>query len=478
MNNNSSSPTREERYEETMNPFSEYLPDIWPSNSDAYLTLLATKMRAAGLTEEKALLGIQAGNPFEIDAAHVAGIVHAVFAAPADRADGATLTKAQSKALAQREFFSRRYELRNNMVIGVTEYRERKRLHTNWRPVDEIVINSMAVSAQEEGIDMWDRDVKRFLKSNRVCPYNPFDEFIASLPKWDKHPRIDKLFRRIPVDDEQWYALAHKWFLGMVALWMHANRRKGNELMLILVGEQGTGKSTFARSLLPKELETLYTENFSLSDRRKALLMLTRYGLINFDEADRLTESQQPTLKNMLQLPMVDEFKPYASRSTQQERYASLMGTSNSMGVIADLTGSRRYLCAKVTGRIDTRKAINYGQLYAEAVWEIRHGRPYWLNSDEETALMQRNSRFVRMPAEAETFDTLFGIATPDMEGARWMYASEINKRLHPTLHKPMTHGELCRFKDFMMGLNAVTRRAEGGIQYLVREKDAKCKQP
>ena len=50
MNNNSSSPTREERYKETMNPFSEYLPDIWPSNSDAYLTLLATKMRAAGLT--------------------------------------------------------------------------------------------------------------------------------------------------------------------------------------------------------------------------------------------------------------------------------------------------------------------------------------------------------------------------------------------------------------------------------------------
>lgn len=470
MTNDGTNNSREARYKDVRNPFAEFLPDIWPSNSDAYFALLASKMRAAGLPEEQALRRILRDNAFEVDDDHLSAIVHNTFEAPADSAEPA-LTKAQSRALAQREFFDRRYALRYNVLLGVTEYRERKRFHPTWRPVDEMVINSMAVNAQEEGIEMWDRDVKRFMKSDRVCPFNPFDDFIDALPKWDHRPRIDKFFRRVPVDDERWYALAHKWFLGMVALWMQKNRRKGNELMLLLVGEQGTGKSTFARMLLPKQLQTYYTENFSLTDRRKALLMLTRYGLINFDEADRLTDHQQPILKNMLQLPMVDEFKPYASHSTRQVRYASLMGTSNSMGVIADLTGSRRYLCAKVTGTINMKAAVNYDQLYAEAVWEIDHGEPYWLNSKEEAALMERNSRFVRMPSEAETFDTLFEIATEEMEGARWMYASEINQCLHPTQHKPMTRGEANRFKDFMNSLHAMTKRASGGYKYLVRER-------
>ena len=463
-----SNPSREVRYKRIMNPFEEFLPDIWPSNSDAYFTLLVSTMRSAGLTEEQALGRLLAGNAFEVDDDHLAVLVRDVYAAPTDRP---ALTKEQGRALAQREFFDRRYTLRYNTVLDVTEYRERKRLHTGWLPVDEIAINSMAVNAQEEGIEMWDRDVKRFMKSNRVCPFNPFDDFLDSLPKWDHRPRIDKLFRRIPVDDELWYPLAHKWFLGMVALWMQKNRRKGNELMLLLVGEQGTGKSTFARQLLPLQLQPYYTENFSLIDRRKALLMLTRYGLINFDEADRITDPQQPILKNMLQLPMVDEYKPFASHSSRQGRYASLMGTSNSMAVIADLTGSRRYLCAKVTGPIDTKTYIHYNQLYAEAVWEIEHGISYWLDSKEEAALMERNRRFVRMPAEAETFDSLFEVAIPGMEGAEWLYATEINQRLHPTQHKPMTRSEACRFKEFMMGLHAETKRANGGLKYLVREK-------
>lgn len=470
MTDKDSNYSREVRYKQVMNPFSEFLPDTWPSNSDDYFTLLASKMREAGVTEENALIRITADNTFEVDNDHLTALIHHVYSASADEAKP-TLTKEQRKALTQREFFTRRYDLRYNMVIGVTEYRERKRLHTAWRPVNDMVINSMAVNAQEEGVEMWDRDVKRYLKSDRVYPYHPFDEFINGLPEWDKHPRIDKFFRRIPVDDEEWYPLAHKWFLGMVALWMQKNSRNGNELMLILVGKQGKHKSTFARMVLPKKLNPYYAEHFSLSDRRKALLMLTRYGLINFDEFDTLTDLQQPILKNMLQLPIVDEYKPYASRSTQQERYASLMGTSNKMGVIADLTGSRRYLCALVTDVIDTKEYNEYDQLYAEAVWEINQGHSYWLDSDEEAALQERNLRFVRMPADAETFDTMFEVAKPDDEGAQWMYASEINQYLHPTQHKPMSKSEANRFKAYMDSLHAEHKRSNAGYKYLVRPK-------
>ena len=461
---------QEERYHRFLLPFEDYLPGIRPSNSDAYLTLLASRMRSSGCTEENTLFLITNGMTLEVDAEHLQELVHQVYLLSSDGEQPA-LTSLQLKAQAQQAFFDRRYHLRHNTVLGITEYRERDRLRTRWLPADDTAVNSIVLNAREEGIDLWDKDVRRYLKSNRVCPVNPFADFIHSLPRWDRYPRIDTFFRRVPTDDEQWYGMAHTWFLGMVAQWMQLNSRKGNETMLVLIGGQGIGKSTFARSILPREMETYFMENFSLTDRRKANLALTRYGLINFDEMDRLTEHQQPVLKNMLQLPTVDEYKPYASASTSMQRYASFAGSSNVMSVIKDLTGSRRYLCANVTGDIKMKKDINYPQLYAEAVAEIRRGTRYWLNDEEEKALTERNLRFVCMPPEVQRVDTVFDVVPLGTKGARWYYATEINQRLHPTVNKPMTTAELRHLSSFLKSQNAVWRRGNAGIQYYLLEK-------
>ena len=201
--------------------------------------------------------------------------------------------------------------------------------------------------------------------------------------------------------------------------------------------------------------------------------MMTRYGLINFDEVNRPTDRQQPVLKNMLQLPTIDEYKPYASTSAQMQRYASLIATSNNADVISDLTGSRRYICTLVTGKIKLPKQINYPQLYAEAVHEINDGRRYWLDEHDEKALTDRNIAFVRLPADAEAFDLLFTPARPDDEDAEWLYASQINERLHPTIHKPMTHKELCDFRALMVARNVQAKRAAGGMVYLVKKRPA-----
>lgn len=461
--------SREERYKQTLSPFDQYLPGIRPSNSNNYLLRLAFAMKEKEVEETQCVSTIVEGSPFILETSDIQPLVH--FAYTCDVPE-LPMTDKQMQMVAQLEFMNRRYVFRYNKVLGVAEYLERKALNTRFQPVDECAINSIAINAMEEGITMWDRDVKRYLKSDRVCPYDPFDTFISGLPKWDRKPRIDTFFRRIPVDDEQWYGLAHTWFLGMVALWMQKNRRKGNESMLVLVGEQGTGKSTFCRSLMPPELTPYYKEDFYLNDHRKALLMLCRYGLINFDEMNRITERQQPLLKNMLQLPVVDEFKPYASTSVQQRRCASLVGTSNNMDVIADLTGSRRYICARVTGPIkELPKRFSYAQLYAEAVAEINAGHRYWLTEKEEAALTERNLRFVRLPVEAEEFDTLFAPAQPGEEGAQWLYASEIHKVLHPTLGKPMSHQQLCDFSALMNSRHVKSKRGNGGNRYLVKKK-------
>ena len=56
---------------------------------------------------------------------------------------------------------------------------------------------------------------------------------------------------------------------------------------------------------------------------------------------------------------------------------------------------------------------------------------------------------------------------------AEWLYASQINERLHPTIHKPMTHKELCDFRALMVARNVQAKRAAGGMVYLVKKRPA-----
>lgn len=463
--------TNEEKYHALQSPFEKYLPGLRPNDTDEYLTRLLAAMRRDGLTEQEAVFQIMSQSLLKHDEARLTQLAHDVFQAGDDEAVPQP-SKPTANVAAQSAFMRRRYAFRFNEVTGVTEYVKHGKYELDFRPVTERVRNSITLDAHEEGIDMWDRDVKRYLTSDRVVTYNPFDEFFDSLPAWDKRSRIDKFFRRVPTDDEAWYDLAHTWFLGMVALWKGVNRRRGNESILILVGPQGVGKSTFCRSIMPPVLASYFMENFALADRRKALLMLTRYGLINFDEINRLTERQQPVLKNMLQLPTIDEMRPYASTSKQERRYASFIGTSNNMDVITDLTGSRRYVCANITGTIDTRRPVNYAQLYAEAVSELNRGRRYWLNEEDEIALIERNTRFTRIPPVAERFDALFVPGTEGDAAAKWLYATQIYSLLYPTIHTELTRKETIDFSAIMHMRGIPSKRGNGGMQYLVKTRE------
>ena len=428
-------------------------------------------MKKKGLTAEQAVGRILEDSLAEINESRLRKLASSVYSQADNTSSPTNLSKTSVGMAELNEFMGRRYLFRRNSITGLAEYIERGKYKLDFRPVTSEVINSITLNAREEGIDVWNKDVERFLHSNRVCPYNPFDVFLEGLPQWDKRRRIDKHFRRIPSADEEWYALAHTWFLGMVALWMGRNRNKGNESILILVGPQGIGKSTFFRSLLPPQLVPYFTENFSLGDRRKALLMLTRYGLINFDEINRITVRQQPVLKNMLQLPVVDEFKPYASTSRLERRYASFAGTSNDEAVVDDLTGSRRYICTVCNGKIDMRRPVNYPQLYAEAVWEINNGIRYWLDEKEEQALMERNMQFVRMPPVAERFDALFQPVSSARKEGVWLYATQIYQQMYPHIHKEMTKKQAYDLSTILQNRGIERKRAAGGMKYYVKER-------
>ena len=43
------------------------------------------------------------------------------------------------------------------------------------------------MDALQEGIRVWDRDVNRYLSSNRVPLYNPVEDYLCNLGRWDEN---------------------------------------------------------------------------------------------------------------------------------------------------------------------------------------------------------------------------------------------------------------------------------------------------
>lgn len=96
------------------------------------------------------------------------------------------LSAEQELELRTEEFMQRRYEFRYNTMTTVTEYRERNTFCFCFRPVTNRTRNSIAMNARLEGLNLWDRDVARYLDSDRIPVFNPIEDFLFGVDiRWD-----------------------------------------------------------------------------------------------------------------------------------------------------------------------------------------------------------------------------------------------------------------------------------------------------
>lgn len=236
--------------------------------------------------------------------------VHNVYAVEKRFGSNPCISLKQTMAVRTDEFMGRRYEFRYNILAGVVEYRERKTFCFDFRPVTDRVLNTIAVNAISEGLELWDRDVKRWINSERVPVYSPVTDFLYGLPRWDGKDRIRALARYVPCDNSHWPDFFHRWFLAMVAHWKGNDKQYANSVSPLLIGSQGCGKSTYCRNILPPDLRAYYTDSIDFSRKRDAELYLNRFMLINIDEFDQVSVNHQGFLKHILQKPVLNVRKP------------------------------------------------------------------------------------------------------------------------------------------------------------------------
>jgi len=372
--------------------------------------------------------------------------------------------KAKSCSLMQEvtAFLTSRYRFRFNVLTEETEVADAANItnivnnipdtHLRYAKVDERWMNSLSMEAIETGIDCWDRDIQRFVRSRRISEYHPFTAYFEQLPEWDGKDRVSALARRVS-DDPVWVNGFHRWMLGLSAQWMQFRpdiNRANSVAPLLVSSRQGLGKSTFCRLLMPDALKAYYTESYDLGSPASAEAKLAVCGLINLDEFDKLSASKMPLLKNLMQASALNIRKAYKRSASALPRIASFIGTSNREDLLVDRTGSRRFLCVSLEHAIDCVTPVEHEQLYAQLKAELLSGERSWFNKEEEQAIQQHNALFYKHIPEEEVFRLCFRFATEADHPQEVLILSatqlfERMKSAHPSVMRGMTAYSLSR---------------------------------
>ena len=312
--------------------------------------------------------------------------------------NGEPVKPSKEGMLAVEVFLNENYLFRRNILNGKVEFTTLKdgNQASDFRPLTQEAMNSIVLRARREEICDGNpkTDIMDYIHSEEVPVYNPVEDFLNGLPAWDGQNHVANLFGRLPGVSSEHLSFLSIWLRSAVAHWLQMDTLHGNECVPTLIGSQGCGKTTFLRRLLPQHLRQYYLDHLNLSNKFDKEMALTNNLLVNLDELEAIRPSQHAALKQTLSKSKVNGRPIYGCAQEDRLRFASFVATTNNPHPLSDATGSRRYICIQIPqGQyINNVGEIDYEQLYAQVLYEVREQKaPYWFNNEEVARIQELN---------------------------------------------------------------------------------------
>ena len=214
---------------------------------------------------------------------------------------------------------------------------------------------------------------------------------------WDGKHRLDTLFIDcLGVDDDpSGYARAvtRKWLAGAVKRVYEPGCKF--ELVPMLAGEQGIGKSSLIRRLASP---AFFNDSLAgMSDKDDRISLLGNW-ILELSELEALKKSTIAQIKAFIS-SQEDKFRePYGKSATMHPRKAVFIGTTNEAEFLKDPTGNRRFFplfCHKDKIKLDPndRQALTDDyilQVLAEAKEAYKHGERVYVSEKEDPAIYKQ----------------------------------------------------------------------------------------
>lgn len=237
---------------------------------------------------------------------------------------------------------------------------------------DSDTIGAMSYLTRTFGSD-WSRNHTDAAVDNLSASYryDPLVDYLNGL-EWDGIPRLESVFERFLGAPEDNYhpAVARHFFINAVRRALEPGCKCDS--VLVLVGEEGTGKSSFASLLAPEH--EWYTDSIGDMKYKDAVINLHGKWLVELSELRSMQGVSSEHTKAFLSAQIDNIRLPYDRRSTAHKRRCIFIGTTNNDKFLTDSGANRRFIPVETFGRID-RKAFKseVPQLWAEAVHMYRN---------------------------------------------------------------------------------------------------------
>ncbi|RXV70212.1 hypothetical protein C6W92_00810 [Roseovarius sp. A46] len=237
--------------------------------------------------------------------------------------------------------------------------------------------------------------------------YHPVEDYLDGLV-WDGTPRIDRwLAVYCGADDNE---LNAEFGSKLLIAGVRRIKQPGVKFdtMLVLEGAQGAGKSQIAQRLAIRDEWFCGSLDLKSDDKTKAE-MLTRAWIVECQELDGMNKTTSQSLKKFLSTA-VDMFRPaYARNAAEYRRHCIILGTTNELAYLRDLTGNRRIWPVTV-GEIDLgRFSADVDQLWAEAVVREAAGESINLSPHLWDVAKKVQGRRMVEDAYADVLEDAFG---------------------------------------------------------------------
>ena len=331
------------------------------------------------------------------------------------------------------DFLALRYRFRRNTVLdrlefcetGDTGQEDARTAPPSFSPLRLKDLNSIYVGLLTEGINCSLNTLRAIVDSDYAPLFNPFEDYLLNLPAWDgATDYIGGLADTVQTADREfWRESFRRWLVGSVACALDG--KKVNQLVLILFGGQGKGKSTWISRLLPPEWSEYYHTGMISPDSKDDMLLLSTRYLINMEEFQGVRPSDLAGLKRIITQESVTLRKVYDTQAFCFARHASFIASTNKRQCLQDIDGNRRFLPSEVLS-VDYGRPVNYQGVYSQAMSLLDSGFRYWYEGDEIDCLNTHNERHrMKDPVEENLF-VFFRRPLPEDLSVQWMPASAI----------------------------------------------------
>lgn len=320
-------------------------------------------------------------------------------------------------------YLNKRYHFRHNPILERTEFKTKSQ--KAYQLLSERDVNSLYRELNNNDLRCSVTSLRSLLNSDFVKEEDPFKNYFNGLPSWKKGDPdyIDKLANTVIAEnDEFWRWSFKKWIVNLVACAVSDNV---NQQVLVFVGKQGLGKSTWLNALMPKELEGYLFSGIVNPSNKDTLVNLAENLIINLDELENLNKTELGSLKSLITQSAIRLRRAYGIYNENFVRRASFVGSVNEVEFLTDTTGNRRYLVIEATD-IKYNHGLNLDLVYSQAFSLFNNKFKYYFDKEDIHRIDENNLKFVRLSTEEELLLKHFRVPQKDDKNIVLLTTTEI----------------------------------------------------